>query len=190
MGSLFSKGTKKHSSNRISNSNEIEPVEHLDSVNDLEEIRVPDKTSKNKVKSISLFSPFAKKSFIRKTSSLQAATTTQNVPNNPLEKLRLENAELKKEMQRITEKNLEEHQHLNIELNRLKALNKGLNSAVRKLRADKEKALITEKDAVERANNLELGKFLLSIIFFIAIFRLFAVVLKVFTSLDFFRFLV
>eukprot|EP00111_Clytia_hemisphaerica_P024548 TCONS_00072370-protein len=158
MGNILTKGnSSRHNTNRISNLTEIDPVEHLDSVNNLEEIRVPDKTSKHKSKSISLFT-FSKRSFIRKTSSLQPQSNTQNIPSNPLEQLRVENANLKEEILRITDRNLEEHQALNSEVQRLKTENKTLNSALRKLRADKDRALATEKDAVERANNFELEK--------------------------------
>ena len=161
MGGSLTKRGKRHSSNKIFDANEAESDEHHQSTSHLEEeeIRVPDKTTKHKSKSISLFA-FPKKSFIRKTSSLQPTKNAPDFALSPLEQLKHEKTSLKEEIQRITQRNLEEHQMLNNEITKLKTENKTLMSALRKVRSDKDRALLLEKDAVERANNFELGIFI------------------------------
>ena len=161
MGGSSSKNGKKHPSNNVfdsseavSNENHHQSTSHLEE----EEIRVPDKTAKHKSKSISLFT-FPKKSFIRKTSSLQVANNVPDFALSPLEQLKQENHNLKEEIQRITQRNLEEHQKLSDESTKLRSEKKTLMSALRKVRSDKDRALLLEKDAVERANNFELGIF-------------------------------
>ena len=161
MGGSFSKKGKKHPSNKVFDSNETvadDNNHHHQSTSYLEEeeIRVPDKTAKHKSKSISLFT-FPKKSFIRKTSSLQVASNGPDFALSHLEQLKQENHNLKEEIQRITQRNLEEHQKLSDESATLRSEKKTLMSALRKVRYDKDRALLLEKDAVERANNFEQG---------------------------------
>ena len=159
MGKSLSKSPKRHSSNKVFDTNEVETNEHHQSSNNLveEEIRVPDKTNKHKSsKSISLF--FPKKSFIRKTASLQPPNNGHNFAMSPLEQVKHENIGLKEEIQRITQLNLTEHEILNSEITKLKSENKTLMSALRKVRSDKDRAYALEKDAVERAKNFEQGK--------------------------------
>lgn len=158
MGGKPSKESKRHNSNRVFATSDPEDNKNLDSVNELEEIRVPDRTSKYKPKSLSLLTPFSKKTSIRKTSSLQSAVQGQRVPENLLSALQRENEDLRNEIGKLEERYLEDNKHHNNEIMHLSTQIKGLNNALRKVRSDKDHALRTEKDAVERANNIEQEK--------------------------------
>ena len=171
MGGKLSKNPKRHQSNRVFVSSETSDSSKafkqsaknpniLEPFNELEEIRVPDKTSKHKSKSRSLFTGhFTKKSSIRKTSSLQSAVQLQNLSKTTLlEKLQTENDELKKEIEKLKQQNLDQRNQHNSEITRLKAEMKALNIGLNKVRAIGDQAKLTEKDAVERANNIEQGK--------------------------------
>lgn len=158
MGGTFSKPPRRHVSNRVASNEEVHRNDHADINNGIEEvIKVPDATTKHK-KSRSL-RPFTKKSFmsIRKTSSLQSAVQTPKVSIAELENLRRDNEQMKIEMHKLKERHDEERNQLNEELTRLRSEVRALNNALRKVRADKDKAQQTEKDVLERANFFEQG---------------------------------
>lgn len=162
MGGYFSSQNNKLQprGNRISSSFDLnsESIE----LSEIEEIKVPDVTTSHKFKSRSLL-PFGKgKSFtnFRKTTSFQSPVSVNNPKNieNEVVQLKKQIESINSSHDREKEEWISEKKRMQEEVHRLRNEVKVLNTAVPKLRADKEKARKAESDALERAKAFEQEK--------------------------------
>lgn len=157
MGGAFSK-PKPTNGNRVSTFSETTFSETYPESS--EDIKVPDNTSKHKSKSQSLFSKT--RSFIGYSKSPSVQASVPSSTKSELDQLKLENETLKLNSERVINELNIHIQELTDELTKLRNEVKVLNTAMVKVRGEKDKSKLAETVALERAKAFEKGNIFFS----------------------------